>query len=201
LELHHIFPKVLLYKNNYPRSEVNAIANFTFLTKETNLRIMDGAPESYLAEIAERDPSLLESHWVPLDPALWKPENYPDFLVARRGQLAGAANACLGSLLAGSAPEAVVGEVKAAAAGEAVVGGVADEEEGEELEACNLWIVRKGLPEGEVGYEITDRDTGEPLAVLDLAWPEGLQEGLSEPVALLIDEGPEVEEVANRAGF
>ncbi len=40
-----------------------------------------------------------------------------------------------------------------------------------------------------------------PPAIFDLAWPEGLGQGLSRPVALLLDEGPEIEEAANRAGF
>ena len=39
------------------------------------------------------------------------------------------------------------------------------------------------------------------LAILDLAWPNGLQEGLSEPVTLLIGEGKEIEEIVNRAGY
>jgi hypothetical protein len=39
------------------------------------------------------------------------------------------------------------------------------------------------------------------LAYLDLAWPNGLQEGYSQPVALLIDEGKEIEEMVNRAGY
>jgi len=38
------------------------------------------------------------------------------------------------------------------------------------------------------GSELTDLESGEPLAVLDLAWPEGLQAEQSEPVALLLDE-------------
>jgi hypothetical protein len=50
-------------------------------------------------------------------------------------------------------------------------------------------------------HELSDPETGEPLAVLDLAWPDGLQSGLSRPVALLIDEGQETEEAANRAGY
>ena len=37
LEVHHIFPKAQLYKRNFKRPEVNALANFCFLTKETNL--------------------------------------------------------------------------------------------------------------------------------------------------------------------
>ncbi len=31
--------------------------------------------------------------------------------------------------------------------------------------------------------------------------PNGLQEGLSQSVAILVDEGPEVEELANQAGY
>jgi hypothetical protein len=46
LEVHHIFPKAQLRKRNYKRSEVNALANFCFLTKDTNLDISDRQPES-----------------------------------------------------------------------------------------------------------------------------------------------------------
>ena len=65
----------------------------------------------------------------------------------------------------------------------------------------NIWVTEHGLPEGEFGYEIIDPDSGELIAVIDLAWPDGLQEGFSAPVAVLIDESNEVEEAANRAGF
>ena len=50
-------------------------------------------------------------------------------------------------------------------------------------------------------YELANPLTGEPLAILDLAWPNGIQEGYSQPVALLTDEGRETEEAANRAGY
>jgi hypothetical protein len=50
-------------------------------------------------------------------------------------------------------------------------------------------------------FELTDTATGDPLAVFDLAWPLGLQEGLSQPVAILLNEGDEIEQVANQAGF
>ena len=72
LELHHIFPKALLYKAGYERANVNALANFTFLTKETNLKVSDKDPAVYLAAYAEKDPALLSSHWIPLDPELWR---------------------------------------------------------------------------------------------------------------------------------
>jgi hypothetical protein len=54
--------------------------------------------------------------------------------------------------------------------------------------------------DSEYMYELADH-TGNPIAILDLAWPNGLQEGYSQPVALLINEGQEVEEAVNRAGF
>ena len=44
------------------------------------------------------------------------------------------------------------------------------------------------LPEGEIGWDLEDPVTGELQAIVDLAWPEGLQPGLSQPVALLLDE-------------
>jgi hypothetical protein len=37
LEVHHIFPKAQLYKRKYDKSAVNALANFCFLTKDSNL--------------------------------------------------------------------------------------------------------------------------------------------------------------------
>ena len=49
LQVHHIFPKALLYKHGYSKFDVNAIANFCFLTQETNLDI--GAKEpAYLLQ-------------------------------------------------------------------------------------------------------------------------------------------------------
>lgn len=50
----------------------------------------------------------------------------------------------------------------------------------------------QGLPEGQYLHELADAGSGEPIAMLDLAWPDGLQEVLSEPIAVLLNEGPEV---------
>ncbi len=50
-------------------------------------------------------------------------------------------------------------------------------------------------------FELADPISGEPLAILDIAWPNGLQEGYSQPVALLIDEERETEEVVSSMGF
>ena len=51
LEVHHIFPKAQLYKKNHKRSDVNALGNFCFLTKDTNLNISDTLPEVYFPKV------------------------------------------------------------------------------------------------------------------------------------------------------
>ena len=201
LELHHIFPKSLLYKQRYERPEVNAIANFTFLTKATNLKVSNKDPAVYLAAYADKDPGLLSSHWIPLDPALWQVNRYHDFLAARRKLLADAANDFLETLRRGEVPdtEAEIHVVERDA--KSVPGGIGRDEEEDLLIEFNEWVIDQGLPEGEFLFELADLDTGEPYGVLDLAWPDGLQAGLSVPVALLIDEPEETEAAANRAGY
>ena len=225
LQLHHIFPKAKLYEAGYGRHEVNALANFSFLTQETNLAIRDRDPAEYLPEVAERFPGALESHWIPMDPELWRIERYPEFLEARRELLARAGNAFLDDLLHGVEPAVSLPDEEApAAAGaahvasgvsappaeeatapagteEAIPGSIDSDEELELLESLNRWVAEVGFAEGELEYELVDEESGAPLAVLDLAWPEGLQPGLSEPVAVLLDEPPETEERANHAGF
>ncbi len=69
LEVHHIFPKAQLYSRGFKRAEVNALANFCFLTKETNLEIGDRLPEEYVPKIEERHPGALASQGIPADPA------------------------------------------------------------------------------------------------------------------------------------
>ena len=201
LELHHIFPKSLLYDAGYERSEVNALANFTFLTQDTNLKVSNQNPADYLAAYADKDPELLSSHWIPMDPKLWQIDRYKDFLAARRELLAVAANDFLDTLHRGKVPEEPVETPVVEREVAAVPGGIAHEEEESLLLETNRWVKRQGLPGGELLYELADPESGECYGVLDLAWPDGLQEGLSAPVALLIDEPKETENVANRAGF
>ena len=57
LQVHHIFPKALLYKHGYSRREVNAIANFTFLTQETNLEVSNKDPAKYLPAYEKQTPA------------------------------------------------------------------------------------------------------------------------------------------------
>jgi hypothetical protein len=201
LELHHIFPKAQLRRYGYPVAEVNAIANFTFLTKETNLKVSDRLPAEYLEEFAKKQPGAIESHWIPMDQRLWRIENYREFMNARRELLAEATNDLLDSLFSGGVPETMVASSIVEQEKITVPGGVASDEEERTIQQCNDWVIQKGLPDGKYMYELADPDSGEPLAILDLAWPGGLQEGYSQPVALLIEEGRETMEAASRAGY
>ena len=200
LEIHHIFPKSLLYKREYRRNEVNALANFTFLTQPCNLEISNQPPDVYLPKYIEAQPGAVESHWMPMDPELWDLERYRDFLAARRELLAKAANEFLDGLRAGSTARVeLVDSVVDTQDGQSSP--VASQEEDELLHHANIWVTEQGLPEGEFSFEIVDEATGALLVTLDLAWPDGLQQGLSQPVALLIDEDAEVEAIASQHGF
>ena len=70
-------------------------------------------------------------------------------------------------------------------------GGITSEAEEEALEELNDWIEAQGLPLGLLAYDFADPETGEQKAVFDLAWPNGIQEELSQPVAVLLNEAAE----------
>ncbi|WP_208180039.1 DUF262 domain-containing protein [Sinorhizobium medicae] len=200
LEVHHIFPKAQLYKHGFKRAEVNALANFCFLTKNTNLDISDRLPEKYFVEIEKAHPGALASQWVPMDRELWKIENFQSFLEARKELLAAEVNKRMEELLHGDT-RWLAGPSAPALAPITVLGGVTSEDEEEELEALNAWMEERGLPQGVIAFDFADSETGQQRAVFDLAWPNGIQEELSQPVALLLNEGSDVVAIASQAGF
>lgn len=200
LEVHHIFPKAQLYKRDLRRPEVNALANFCFLTKDTNLDISDRLPEEYFLEVEKAHPGTLASQWIPDDPVLWKIENFRDFLEARKELLAAEVNMRMEDLLHGDT-SCLSGPATVVSAKVAVVGGITSEEEEEQLEALNDWMAEQGLPRGVLSFDFADPNTGEQRAVIDLAWPNGIQEELSQPVAVLINEGTDVIAIASQAGY
>ncbi len=199
LEVHHIFPKAQLYKRDFKRAEVNALANFCFLTKDTNLDISDRLPEQYFPEVENAHPGALASQWIPGDSELWKIENFRAFLDARKALLAEEVNRRMEELLHGDT-HWLAGPATPAPV-PAIVGGITSEEEEEQLEEINDWIKEQGLPRGVISYDFADPDTGEQRAVFDLAWPAGIQEELSQPVALLLNEETEVIAIASQAGY
>ena len=200
LQIHHIFPKARLREHGYTKAEINAIANFTFLTQETNLRVSDRDPAEYIPAFEKETPGAIATHWIPMDPELWKVENYLDFLAERRKLLADSANAFLDQLRAGSLPDVTVDSDYLDRVA-ATPGGFEDEDEEEWVRKANTWVINKGCASGDLLYDLTDQSTGDSVAVLDLAWPDGLQEGLSQPVALMIEEDEELVSTVRDYGF
>lgn len=199
LEVHHIFPKAQLYKLKHARPEVNALANFCFQTKQTNLAISDRLPEEYFPEFEAKHPGVLASQWIPMDSELWKIQNYRDFLEARKELLATEANLRLAELLHGDT-HWLQGDGRPKQPAVALTEGITSEAE-EELEALNAWVESYGLPRGVLSFDFSDPATGEQQAIFDLAWPNGIQEELSEPVAVLLNETGETVALASSAGF
>ena len=201
LEVHHIFPKAQLYKQKYKRPEVNALANFCFLTKDTNLNISDRLPSVYFPEVEKAHPGALASQWIPMDPELWRIENFRDFLEARKVLLLAAeVNRRMEELLHGDT-RWLTGPNAAVSGAGAVVGGISNEEEDAQIEVLNDWMQEQGLPRGLVAYDFADTATGEQKAVFDLAWPDGIQAELSQPVVVLLNEGAETIAIASQSGF
>lgn len=201
LEVHHIFPRARL-SGKYSRSEVNALGNFCFLTKDSNLRISARPPEEYLSEVAKQYPGALESQWIPQDRDLWHVDRFKDFLAARQELLAKELNDRMESLLHDDTrwlvpATAEVNEQKDTEA----IGTVEDANEEAQIQRLNEWIKQKGLHVGEVDYDFSDPQTGQPKAVFDLAWPDGIQMGKPPPVAVLLDKEMKTLEMASQGGF
>lgn len=68
------------------RSEINDIANLTFLGKEKNSAIGDEPPWVYLP--LETTKAVRRAHFIPEDTTLWKADKFPEFLGERRRLLA-----------------------------------------------------------------------------------------------------------------
>ncbi|QBI53658.1 GmrSD restriction endonuclease domain-containing protein [Streptomonospora litoralis] len=183
LEMHHIFPKALLDKGPHS-GQVNAIANFCFLTQKSNLEIGKKHPQEYFAEVEERHPGALASQWIPTDPDLWRVERYPDFLQARRELLAQAAREFLGELRDGGAPS---GQTQELTPVQLVTDAADDDPRAVQIRELIEELQRNGCAEPLTDAGISDPDTGRELAVAEAFWPDGLQPGQGRPVVLELD--------------
>jgi len=50
-DIHHIFPKNLLKKQNKQRGEYNQIANYVYIQQEINIKIGDKSPDLYFNQM------------------------------------------------------------------------------------------------------------------------------------------------------
>jgi hypothetical protein len=93
IEYHHIFPRRALKKAGYDSGETNEIANMAFIAGGTNRSLSATPASQYLAEVLQKQgKEALESHCIPIDPALWELDGYRRFLEFRRAALAQAIN-------------------------------------------------------------------------------------------------------------
>src|SRR5262249_17460903 len=122
------------------------------------------------------------------------------FLAERRRLLAAAANAFLEELAGGSDRRSEVGRPVVGDEAQTVTVALEDNES-RIVDECRTWVLEHGLAEGIADFDLVDENTGEWLAILDLAWPGGMQSALTEPVALLLNETGDVERLASEHGF
>ncbi len=206
LQVHHIFPKKRLYDSGYKRSQVNALANFCFLTALGNQSISAADPARYLAEAEAANPGVLASQWIPEDEALWQTDRYPNFLAARRALLADAANDLLRRLLdgTGTQPHPIDDRPTTTSDRARLTLGLQpaeDEAEDEEIRDILALASELEVAAPETHYEICDDETDEVLAVADIAWPQGIQPGRTQPVAYLVDADTHTEERFGELGY
>lgn len=182
LQVHHIFPKYVLYSAGKTKSMVNALANYAFLTQQTNLDISDQKPEDYFPIYMEKCPGAIESHCVPTASHLLTIDAYDAFLEERRKLLAKSANAILEDLWKGKLAQPSTPMTKMS---------VTESEDNEEavIEELVSWLKNEGFAPGIKDYSAVIGYAGTPI-IIDVAWPDGLQEGFTEPVALMINEEP-----------
>jgi hypothetical protein len=186
LQVHHVFPKAMLYAAGYPSGQVNAVANFCFLTRETSLVVAKHEPAAYCGAVEARHPGALASQWIPQDQALWRIDRYPDFLAARRELLATAANSFLQRLRSGDAP----GSGRALGRLTLVAQETADLDSGPDQAQPTLVaeLAELGCADPAVDCEVSDPATGEVLTIAEACWPEGLRPGHGNPVILVLDQ-------------
>ena len=106
IHTHHVFPQSLLYKHGYKSVDrqdvrkVNEIANLSFVTQETNLKISNNDPYLYLKKIEEQYPTALKKQFMPTE-EYWVIGRYEDFLSKRREIIAKEINKYLSNLIKG----------------------------------------------------------------------------------------------------
>ncbi|WP_336715558.1 GmrSD restriction endonuclease domain-containing protein [Arthrobacter sp. USHLN218] len=192
LQVHHIFPKARLYEAGYSKEEVNAVANYCFLTQDANLAITDRDPAEYFRAIERDFPGALASQWIPTDQSLWSIDRYRDFLAARRQLLADAMNSVLDELWHGTSTADLERTVPA----EGTPAGASLE-----IEQLVQELTDMGLSSGETGIEVRNQESGDLVCVAEAFWADGLQPGMSTPVVLELDgNADELNELA-RLGY
>lgn len=99
----HIFNSKLLKSfGPHPSSSLGSAANRVYLPQEWT--DPGDPPAIHLSRLEDQHPGILASHWIPVEPRLWRPENFLEFLEERKKALARDCNLHLDALRNGQAP-------------------------------------------------------------------------------------------------
>jgi hypothetical protein len=176
-----------------------AVANFCFLTQDTNLKIGSKRPVEYLEEVEAHMPGALATQWMPMDRDLWRVERYPEFLATRRELLASAADSFLQALHDGPSPVELGTTTALIPSQRAVTVADTEDEEIPGLRDLLSEIEDAGLAAPDLDSEVSDPRTGAAITIAAAYWPQGLQEEVGAPVVLAPDTTAE-EQAALEAG-
>ncbi|MEA1963932.1 MAG: hypothetical protein U9O41_02260, partial [Candidatus Aerophobetes bacterium] len=80
-------------------NKVHEIANRVPLTQKSNMEVFDKEPSVYLPVVEKMNPSNLRRFFIPMNEALWKVENFGEFLDKRRKLLVEGINSFMDDLL------------------------------------------------------------------------------------------------------
>jgi hypothetical protein len=133
-----------------------------------------------------------------MDRSYWQVERYKEFLAERQRLLAKAANSFLDELMVGAPAAITTVDYPTELTQVAVT--IAMEEK-DEVQSILSFVTANGLPRPELDYDVVDPVTGETLATVDAAWPKGIQEEYSQPVALVFDTSKAIINILNQAGY
>ena len=101
-ERHRVFNRQILEGVGFgDLARINAVANRVLLAQPSPKEGWATSPAEYLPRVAETQPGALQAQSIPMDPELWRPERFLDFMAARRHLLAEALN----EFVAGWLPE------------------------------------------------------------------------------------------------
>lgn len=84
-EYHHIFPEAFLKKRGLPKEKIYCVANFCFLSSDSNKKISRSSPSSYFINLIPQNDyeNILEKNIIPVSKSIYQKDDYDDFLEKR----------------------------------------------------------------------------------------------------------------------
>lgn len=82
-EYHHVFPDAFLTAKGIPKPDIFAIANFCFLSADSNKKISKRSPSDYFQSLVPNNDELLRSNLLPVDRSVFQSDDYALFLTKR----------------------------------------------------------------------------------------------------------------------